>query len=123
MKKLFLTLATLSLLHQYSQAQQSSIYQTIDRILATTSKTQIKREVKNLADKLGNQNNYAEPQEIKYALDLLVSEDSQRYITSKVYRTPKTLNDLSLQQKIGLQTRYPQIRFILNLRKKYKGVN
>lgn len=97
----------------------AQVYDTIDILIQTRSETKIKNELESLADRLGNHDNINTDEEMRYAFELLMSEESQKYITNELFGLPKTIKELSLFQKAKLKFGYPQIGYMMDLIKTY----
>lgn len=119
MKKLATLALTLALSTPIKAEMPPKIYTTIDQVLQTESNPKTKRLVSSLADKLGDNNGKTTNEEMIYTLDLLVSEEAQRYIAKKIFGEPKTIDELSKIEKLKIKLQYPQIEYATKLRKRY----
>ncbi|MBT7238183.1 hypothetical protein HN865_05040 [Candidatus Woesearchaeota archaeon] len=119
MKKSLPILFTLALAFPLKAELPNQICNTIDTLIETKSEIKIKKELEFLADKLGNNDNIQTNEEMTYALELLISEESQKYITNKILGKPKTINELSLYQKFKIKVKYPQVVYIRDFIKSY----
>ncbi len=119
MKKLAAIALTLALSTTTFAKMPQSVYFTIDQVLQTKSNSRTKKLISTLADKLGDNNGKTTNEEMIYALDLVVSEESQRYISEKIFGEPKTIDELSIFQKGKVKLQYPQIEYVTKLRKRY----
>ena len=119
MKKLPIIALTLALTAPAKAKLPQQVYTTIDQVLQTKSNPKTRRLVSSLADKLGDNNGKTTNEEMIYALDLVVSEEAQRYIAKRIFGEPKTIDELSKVEKLKIRLQYPQIEYTTKLRKRY----
>ena len=72
-----------------------------------------------MAEQLGDNQNPTTDQEMTHAFELLFSEDCQRYISQRGIGEPKTLEELSLWQRVKIKFNYPQLVHALDFGKEY----
>ncbi|MBT6995118.1 hypothetical protein HN865_00625 [Candidatus Woesearchaeota archaeon] len=119
MKKLSTIALTLALTLPAKAEMPKEVYSTIDQILQTRSNPKTKRLISSLADQLGDNNGKTTNDEMVYALDIMVSKETQRYISKKLFGESKIIDDLSIIEKGKIKLKYPQIPYIVKLRKRY----
>jgi hypothetical protein len=119
MKQLLPVAFTLALSTTTLAEMPKEVYNTIDTLLQTSSRMKTKKQISSLADKLGDKDGKATDKEMVYALDFLVSEDSQKYISNKLFGETKTIDELSIKEQLKIKLKYPQIVYITKLRKRY----
>ena len=119
MTKLSTIALTLALTLPATAEMPKEVYSTIDQILQTRSNPKTKRLISSLADQLGDNNGKTTNDEMVYALDIMVSKETQRYISKKLFGESKIIDDLSIIEKGKIKLKYPQIPYIVKLRKRY----
>ncbi len=119
MKKLLPILLTLSLYQPLKAEFPNQVYGTIDILMQTKSEEKIKCEIESLADKLGDNNNTTTNKEMCHALELLISGESQKYITNEIFGESKTIDELNIFQKMKIKFKYSQINYVYDLKKTY----
>ena len=119
MKKLLPIILTLTLYQPLKAELPNQVYNTIEILMQSKEKEKIKEEIGSLADKLGNNDKITTDSEMCQALELLISDESQKYITNKIFGEPKTIDKLSIFQKMKIKFKYSQINYIYDLKKTY----